>query len=126
MLTTETPVQQTDHFEWLNAVDFYSSYLDIIKGRLDALESIEGTPEIEKKKDHFSELLMLMKIKLYDIESLINAHLLETEMEPVFDNRLERLVQSAHHSGVKEQIEELEEDLNAFRTDFNQFYVNCI
>ena len=97
MLTTETPIQQTDHFEWLNAIDFYSSYLEIIKGRLDALESIEGTPEIEKKKDYFNELLLLMKIKLYDIESLINAHLLETEMEPVFDNRLDRLAQSAHH-----------------------------
>jgi hypothetical protein len=126
MLTAETPVQQTDHFEWLNAIDFYSSYLDIIKGRLDALESIEGTPEVEKKKDYFNELLLLLKIKLGDIESLINAHLLETDMEPVFDNRLDRLIQSAHHSGVKERIEELEEDVNSFRADFNQFYVNCI
>ncbi len=126
MLTTETPVQQTDHFEWLNAIDFYSSYLDIIKGRLDALESIEGTPEIEKKKDYFNELLLLLKIKLGDIESLINAHLLETEMETVFDNRLDRLIQAAHHSGVKERIDELEEDVNTFRADFNQFYVNSI
>ena len=52
MLITETAPQQAEHFEWLNTIDFYQSYLEIISDRIDALNALEHTMQLEQKKDN--------------------------------------------------------------------------
>ena len=42
MQLTETSPQQAEHFEWINAVDFYHAYLDIVADRIGELSALDG------------------------------------------------------------------------------------
>jgi len=46
MLIRETSPQQSEHIEWLNSLEFYRSYLKIIKDRMDALDVLDYSPQI--------------------------------------------------------------------------------
>ena len=126
MLITETSPQQTEHIEWLNTLEFYKSYLKIIKDRMDALDVLEYSPQIELKKNVFSEKLDLLFIQLNELSISVSEHIDEIEFEPVFDNRLDREVQLIHHQSLHEKFENFEMELNDFRTGFNEFYVRWI
>ncbi len=126
MLITETSPQQSEHIEWLNSLEFYKSYLKIIKDRMDALDVLDYSPEIELKKNTFSERLDLLFIQLNEISIHISEHFEEIDFEPVFDNRLDRQLQLIHHQSLNEKIENFENDINDFRTEFNEFYVRWI
>jgi|LauGreDrversion4_2_1035121.scaffolds.fasta_scaffold11804_6 hypothetical protein len=126
MLITETSPQQSEHVEWMNSLDFYTSYLKIIKDRMDALDLLDYSPQIELKKNAFSERLDFLFIQLNELSIHISEHLNEIEFEPVFENRLDRDLQFIHHQGIHDKIENFENDLNDFRTAFNEFYVRWI
>jgi uncharacterized protein (DUF342 family) len=126
MLVTETSPQQSEHVEWMNSLDFYTSYLKIIKDRMDALDLLDYSPQIESKKNGFSERLDYLFIQLNELSIHISEHLNEIEFEPVFENRLDRDLQFIHHQGIHDKIEHFENDLNDFRTAFNEFYVRWI
>ena len=126
MLITETAPQQAEHFEWLNAIDFYNSYLEIIRDRIEALNALDHSVQLEQKKSQFDEKLSLLKERLNDLSMDVSEHIEEIESEPVFENRLNITLQSAHHMGLRENFENFEIDLNEFRAAFNEFYVRCI
>jgi hypothetical protein len=67
MLITETSPQQSEHVEWINSLDFYTSYLKIIKDRMDALDLLDYSPQIELKKNAFSERLDCLYIQLNEL-----------------------------------------------------------
>jgi predicted nuclease with TOPRIM domain len=126
MLITETAPQQAEHFEWLNAIDFYNSYLEIIKDRIEALNGLDQSVQLEQKKNQFEEKLELLKERLNELSLDVSVHIEEIETEPIFENRLNITLQSAHHMGLRENFEIFELDLNDFRAAFNEFYVRCI
>ena len=126
MLITETSPKQSEHLEWLNTLDFYKSYFKIIKDRVDALDMLDYSPQIEMKKNLFSEKLDQLIIRLNDLSIEVSEHMEEIEYEPVFDDRLDRVMQSMHHNGLHEKFEGFEADVNTFRTAFNEFYVQWI
>lgn len=126
MLITETAPQQAEHFEWLNAIDFYNSYLEIIRDRIEALNGLDHSVQLEQKKSQFDEKLELLKERLNELSLDVSGHIEEIETEPIFDNRLNITLQSAHHMGLRENFENFELDLNDFRAAFNEFYVRCI
>jgi predicted nuclease with TOPRIM domain len=126
MLITETAPQQAEHFEWLNAIDFYNSYLEIIRDRIDALNGLDHSVQLEQKKSQFEEKLELLRERLSELSMDVSGHIEEIETEPIFENRLNITLQSAHHMGLRENFENFELDLNEFRAAFNEFYVRCI
>ncbi len=126
MLITETFPQQSEHIQWLNTVDFYKSYFKIIKDRMDALDMLDYSPQVELKKFKFSEKLDFLTMRLNELSIEVSEHIEEIEFEPVFDNRLDRVMQSVHHNGLHDKIENFEVDVNDFRTEFNEFYVRWI
>ena len=126
MLITETAPQQAEHFEWLNAIDFYQSYLEIIKDRLQALHALDHSVQLEQKKCQFDDKLDILKERLCDLTYNVSGHIEELESEPVFDNRLDKTLQSAHHMALRDKFESFELDVNDFRSGFNEFYVRCI
>lgn len=126
MLITETAPQQAEHFEWLNAIDFYQSYLEIIKDRLHALHALDHSVQLEQKKCQFDDKLDILKERLGDLTYKVSGHIEEIESDPVFDNRLDKTLQSAHHMSLRDKFESFELDVNEFRSGFNEFYVNCI
>lgn len=126
MLITETAPQQAEHFEWLNAIDFYNSYLEIISDRIDALNGLDHSVQLEQKKSQFEEKLELLRERLSELSMDVSGHIEEIETEPIFENRLNITLQSAHHMGLRENFENFELDLNEFRAAFNEFYVRCI
>jgi hypothetical protein len=44
-------------------------------------------------------------------------------MVPANDNRLDFDLQKIHHYGLREKFDLFEEEVNEFRTAFNEFYV---
>ena len=126
MLITETFPQQSEHIQWLNTVDFYKSYFKIIKDRMDALDMLDYSPQVELKKFKFSEKLDFLTMRLNELSIEVSEHIEEIEFEPFFDNRLDRVMQSVHHNGLHDKIENFEVDVNDFRTEFNEFYVRWI
>ena len=88
MLITETAPQQAEHFEWLNAIDFYNSYLEIIRDRIEALNGLDHSVQLEQKKSQFDEKLELLKERLNELSLDVSGHIEEIETEPIFDNRL--------------------------------------
>ena len=123
MQFTESTPRQAEHFEWLNAIDFYQSYLDIMGERFNTIASHNG--EVDKHKlTVYSDMLDYLRDRLNDIRDEVNAHLEEVESGDSFENRLNMNSQSVHHFGVKEKIELFEEMLSGFRSEFNEFYVN--
>ena len=126
MMITETSPQQAEHFDWLNAIDFYHSYLDIIKSRLNALTESDSMGSIEQKVNYFSEKLNYLRECLGELNNRVSAHIEELEIEPAFDNRLDRTLQSSHHMGLREKFELYENEVSDFRTEFNKFYVRSI
>jgi hypothetical protein len=50
MLITETSPQQAEHVEWLNGIDFYNSYLVIIRDRIEARNRLDHSVQLEQKK----------------------------------------------------------------------------
>jgi len=126
MQITETAPQQAEHFEWLNAVDFYHTYFDIVADRIEALSALDGEVIDERKVEYFSEKLIELHEKLYGISYAVSEHIDEIDLEAAVGNRLERDLQSIHHCGIREKIERFEEQVTDFRTAFNEFYVRVL
>jgi len=126
MQLTETAPQQAEHFEWLNAVDFYHTYLDIVADRLSALSTLEREVVDERKVEYFSERLNELKERLYGISYSVSEHIDEMDLNPVVSNRLEKDLQTVHHFGIRDKIESFEDQVNDFRTAFNDFYVRVL
>lgn len=126
MQLTETSPQQAEHFEWLNAVDFYHTYLDIVADRIGALNALDGEVVDERKVEYFSEKLNEIRERLYGISYAVSEHIDDMDMLSTVDNRLERDLQSIHHCGIRDKIELFEEQVNDFRTAFNEFYVRIL
>jgi hypothetical protein len=123
MQFTESSPRQAEHFEWLNTIDFYQSYLDVMRERFNVISMHNG--EMDRQKlSAYGDMLEYLTDRLHDIREAVNNHLEEVEDAEVFENRLNMTTQSVHHFGVKEKIELFEEMLNGFRTEFNEFYVN--
>jgi len=123
MYTVETLPQQAEHFEWLNAIDFFHNYLDIINERIVDLSN-RGNDELDRDKvDSFSGQLEVLRNQLYELSYQVSEHLDEMDMVPVDDNRLELDLQKLHHYGIREKFDGFEEEVNEFRTAFNEFYV---
>lgn len=123
MYTIETLPQQAEHFEWLNAIDFFHNYLDIINERIVDLSNRGGDELDRDKVDSFSGQLEVLRNQLYELSYQVSEHLDEMEMVPVDDNRLELDLQKLHHYGIREKFDGFEEEVNEFRTAFNEFYV---
>ena len=49
MYTVETLPQQAEHFEWLNAIDFFHNYLDIIGERVVDISN-RGGEQLDRAK----------------------------------------------------------------------------
>jgi hypothetical protein len=126
MQLTETSPQQAEHFEWINAVDFYHAYLDIVADRIEALADLDGEVIDERKVEYFSEKLNELRERLYGISYAVSEHIDEMDLVPAVVNRLERDLQSIHHCGIRDKIEMFEEQVNDFRTAFNEFYVRIL
>jgi hypothetical protein len=126
MLTTETAPQQAEHFEWLTAIGFYNSYLDIIGDRLEALTCLDGHMFDEKKANQFNDKLQDLRDYLTSIAYAVSEHIDEVEMVPSSENRLELDLQSIHHIGLREKFEQFESQVNDFRSAFNEFYVRAL
>jgi hypothetical protein len=126
MQLTETSPQQAEHFEWINAVDFYHAYLDIVADRIEALGDLDGEVIDERKVESFSEKLNELRERLYGISYAVSEHIDEMDLVPAVSNRLERDLQSIHHFGIRDKIEMFEEQVNDFRTAFNEFYVRVL
>lgn len=123
MYTIETLPQQAEHFEWLNAIDFFHNYLDIINERIVDLSN-RGSNQLDRDKvDNFSGQLVVLRNQLYELSYQVSEHLDEMDMVPVDDNRLELDLQKLHHYGIREKFDGFEEEVNEFRTAFNEFYV---
>jgi hypothetical protein len=126
MQLTETSPQQAEHFEWLNAVDFYHTYLDIVAERLSALSTLDKEVVDERKVEYFSERLNELKERLYGISYSISEHIDEMDLIPAVSNRLDKDLQTVHHFGIRDKIEAFEDLVNDFRTAFNDFYVRVL
>lgn len=126
MQLTETAPQQAEHFEWLNALDFYHTYLDIVADRITALSALDVEVIDERRVEYFSEKLNELRERLYGISYAVSEHIDELDLESAFGNRLERDLQSIHHCGIRDKIEMFEEQVNDFRTAFNEFYVRVL
>jgi hypothetical protein len=126
MLITETAPQQAEHFEWLNTIDFYQSYLEIINDRIDALNALEHTTQLEQKKKMFVEKLDVLKAKLHDIFNGVNEHVEETESGYHYFTGIDQAIFTSHHMILRDKFESFEYDVNDFRSAFNEFYVRCI
>jgi hypothetical protein len=123
MYTIETLPQQAEHFEWLNAIDFFHNYLDIINERIVDLSN-RGNDELDRDKvDNFSGQLVVLRNQLYELSYQVSEHLDEMDMVPVDDNRLELDLQKLLHYGIREKFDGFEEEVNELRTAFNEFYV---
>lgn len=123
MYSIETLPQQAEHFEWLNAIDFFHNYLDIINERVLDLSNRGGEQLDRIKVETFAIELQDLRGELYQLSYEVSEHLDELEMVPVDDNRLEFDLQKLHHHHLREKFDEFEQDVNRFRTDFNEFYV---
>jgi hypothetical protein len=126
MQITETAPQQAEHFEWLNAVDFYHAYLDIVADRIDALIALDGEVIDERKVEYFSEKLNDLRERLYGISYAVSEHIDEIDLVSAVNHRLEKDLQAIHHCGIRDKIEIFEEQVNDFRTAFNEFYVRIL
>ena len=126
MLITETAPQQAEHFEWLNTIEFYQSYLEIINDRIQALNALDHSIDLENKIDNFSEKLDVLKAKLQDISNDVAEHMESTETYIMFSNSNDFNIQSAHHMILRDKFENFEYDVNDYRSAFNEFYVRCI
>ncbi len=123
MYTVETLPQQAEHFEWLNAIDFFHNYLDIIAERVVDLSNRGGEQLDRMKVDAFASDLQGLRSELYRLSYNVSEHLDELQMVPVDDNRLEFDLQKLHHHNLRENFDDFEEEVNKFRTNFNEFYV---
>lgn len=126
MQLTETSPQQAEHFEWLNAVDFYHTYLDIVADRIGALNALDGEVVDQEKVEYFTERLNEIRERLYGISYAVSEHIDELDWSPASDNRLDKDLQTLHHCGIRDKIELFEELVNDFRTAFNEFYVRIL
>ena len=125
MQFTESTAKQADHFEWLNAIDFYESYLDIMEQRLNSIVQYNGHTD-KTKLAAYADMLEYLKERVHDLHADINEHLLELETGDMVDNRLDFDSQQAYHFGLKQKFELFDEMLNGFRSEFNSFYVSNI
>lgn len=123
MYHVETLPQQAEHFEWLNAIDFFHNYLDIINERVIDLSNRGGEQLDRNKVEAFSRQLDALRSQLYQLSYDVSEHMDELEMLPADDNRLDLDLQKLHHHGLKEKFDVFEEEVNEFRTAFNEFYV---
>lgn len=123
MYTVETLPQQAEHFEWLNAIDFFHNYLDIIAERVVDISNRGGEQLDRMKVDAFASDLQGLRSELYRLSYNVSEHLDELQMVPVDDNRLEFDLQKLHHHNLRENFDDFEEEVNKFRTNFNEFYV---
>ena len=93
---------------------------------MDALDVLDYSPQIELNKNVFSERLDALFIQLNELSIYVSEHLNEIEFELVFSNSLDKEVQLIHHQNLHEKFENFENDVNDFRTEFNEFYVRWI
>ena len=126
MQLTETSPQQAEHSEWLNTVGFYHTYLDIVVDRIEALNAMDGEVIDYRKVEYFTEKLNELRERLYGISYAVSEHMDEIDLVPAMGSRHERDLQSIHHCGIRDEIELFEDQVNDFRTAFNEFYVRVI
>lgn len=122
MQILETPPQQAEHFEWLNAIDFYTNYLDIVEERMNLL-SVKQSRSQQLQLTYFREQMLLLRQELFSLSEYVGQHIEEIQLVPIEENRLEMDLQFIHHSGLREGFDRFENLVNAFRNQFNDFYV---
>jgi predicted nuclease with TOPRIM domain len=126
MFTVETAPQQAEHFEWLSNIGFYTSYLDIITDRLDAIRMMDAESADRKKINELQDQLMLLRERLNKLSYAVSEHMDDVEIYSVTENRLDMELQSIHHNELRDNFEEFEHQLNAFRAIFNEYYVRLL
>ena len=125
MQFTESTPRQAEHFEWLNAIEFYQSYLEIMDQRLTAISQSNGSVDADKISA-YEDMLDYLRERLHEMKAEVNQHLEEIETGNAEENRLEMVSQSGRHFGLKEKFDLFEDMLNGFRTEFNSFYVSSL
>jgi hypothetical protein len=122
MQILETPPQQAEHFEWLNAIEFYTNYLEIVEERMDLFSDRKSKSQ-QLQVDYFREQLCQLREELSTLSQWVGEHIEEIQYVPVEENRLEMDMQFIHHSGLRDGFNRFENLVNAFRNQFNDFYV---
>lgn len=126
MLPNETATHQAEHFEWMNAIKFYQSYLDIIEDRLESITMISPEKTEGIKLEALLERLGELKLSMVELTERVSSHLEEVELAPATENRLDLDLQALHHIWLRDKFDEFESRLNEFRTGFNEFYLKTI
>lgn len=118
MQFTETAPQQAEHFEWMNHIESYQSFLQSLTEKISTVKSSDFFLPEEDREEMQSRLYSL-KNRLYALSYSVSEHIDEIEMVPVVDNRLELDLQAVHHFGLRDKLSRFEEEMNAFRDDLH-------
>ncbi|NBT16577.1 MAG: hypothetical protein EBS95_09570, partial [Chitinophagia bacterium] len=78
MQHAESSSKQSEHFEWLNAIEFYQSYLDIMEQRLCNISQNNGNVD-KQKLAAYSDMLDYLKERIHELQIQVNSHLTELE-----------------------------------------------
>ena len=109
------------HQEWLKALDFYETELEILTGRLTEITAKNTIADAMEPAEHFQNQFIVQKNNIDELKHSINqhAHLVFEDAKKhvgrVEDTRV------GEHKEIEGQVLQFEKVINELRQEFNKY-----
>jgi len=114
------------HQEWLKALDFYKTELDILEGRLAEVAGKNTALEPSESAEHFQNQFIVQRNNIDELKHAINQHahlVFEDTKQHVGRVEEGRLVD---HKKIEEEMMLFEKIINELRHEFNRYAAKWI
>ncbi len=121
MSYTSTEKLGTEHTEWLKAIDFYDSEIDILENRLAEIVQKNNKSSILAEVEHFQNQFIVQRNNIDELRHNIreHSHKAATESMRHAGHIPTELVNE--HSVVKDSFVSFEKVMQELRKEFNEF-----
>lgn len=111
----------TEHFEWLNKLDFYKDDLIVLDKRLAEVASKNSGASARAGIEHFQNQFIIQKNNIDELKHLINenAHRVSAEAKEHGGHVSAESV--ARYKSTEDQIHAFEKVMNALRQEFQGY-----
>lgn len=109
------------HQEWLRALDFYATEVEILKKRLLEIASKNTSKESGAEIEHFQNQFIIQRNNIDELKHSINEH--NHKVSEVAKNHAGHIEESyiEEHHKIEEEVREFEKVVNDIRREFNIF-----
>jgi uncharacterized protein YnzC (UPF0291/DUF896 family) len=121
MSYTNTEKLGIEHTEWLKAIDFYDSEMDILENRLIEIVQKNNKSSVLAEVEHFQNQFIVQRNNIDEMRHNIKEHMHKVETESIRHAGHIPSELVGEHTAVKDSLVSFEKVIQELRKEFNDF-----